>query len=207
MALVPMVVEQTNRGERAYDIYSRLLKDRIIFLGTPINDTVANLIIAQLLFLEAEDPEQDISFYINSPGGSVTAGLAIYDTMQYIRPDVSTICIGMAASAGALLLAAGAAKKRFTLPHSTMMIHQPLGGVQGQATDIEIHAREIIRMKSVLNDILVSHTGQPLEKLQEDTERDRFLTAEEAKAYGLIDEVITSRDAARTPVGATAVRA
>lgn len=207
MALVPMVVEQTNRGERAYDIYSRLLKDRIIFLGTPINDTVANLIIAQLLFLEAEDPDQDISFYINSPGGSVTAGLAIYDTMQYIRPDVSTICIGMAASAGALLLAAGAAKKRFTLPHSTMMIHQPLGGVQGQATDIEIHAREIIRMKSVLNDILVSHTGQPLEKLQEDTERDRFLTAEEAKAYGLIDEVITSRDAARVPVGATAVRA
>jgi ATP-dependent Clp protease protease subunit len=206
MALVPMVVEQTNRGERAYDIYSRLLKDRIIFLGTPINDTVANLIIAQLLFLEAEDPEQDISFYINSPGGSVTAGLAIYDTMQYIRPDVSTICIGMAASAGALLWAAGAAKKRFTLPHSTMMIHQPLGGVQGQATDIEIHAREIIRMKSVLNDILVSHTGQPLEKLQEDTERDRFLTAEEARAYGLIDEVITSRDAARVPVGATAVR-
>jgi ATP-dependent Clp protease protease subunit len=203
MALVPMVVEQTNRGERAYDIYSRLLKDRIIFLGTPINDTVANLIIAQLLFLEAEDPDQDISFYINSPGGSVTAGLAIYDTMQYIRPDVSTICIGMAASAGALLLAAGAAKKRYTLPHSTMMIHQPLGGVQGQATDIEIHAREIIRMKSVLNDILVNHTGQSLEKLQEDTERDRFLTAQEAKEYGLIDEVITSRDAARIPVGAT----
>jgi ATP-dependent Clp protease protease subunit len=204
MALVPMVVEQTNRGERAYDIYSRLLKDRIIFLGTPINDTVANLIIAQLLFLEAEDPDQDISFYINSPGGSVTAGLAIYDTMQYIRPDVSTICIGMAASAGALLLAAGAAKKRYTLPHSTMMIHQPLGGVQGQATDIEIHAREIIRMKSVLNDILVGHTGQSLEKLQVDTERDRFLTAAEAKAYGLIDEVITSRDAARIPVGAMA---
>jgi ATP-dependent Clp protease protease subunit len=203
MALVPMVVEQTNRGERAYDIYSRLLKDRIIFLGTPINDTVANLIIAQLLFLEAEDPDQDISFYINSPGGSVTAGLAIYDTMQYIRPDVSTICIGMAASAGALLLASGAAKKRYTLPHSTMMIHQPLGGVQGQATDIEIHAREIIRMKSVLNDILVNHTGQSLEKLQEDTERDRFLTAQEAKEYGLIDEVITSRDAARLPVGAT----
>jgi ATP-dependent Clp protease protease subunit len=204
MALVPMVVEQTNRGERAYDIYSRLLKDRIIFLGTPINDAVANLIIAQLLFLEAEDPDQDISFYVNSPGGSVTAGLAIYDTMQYIRPDVSTICIGMAASAGALLLAAGAAKKRFTLPHSTIMIHQPLGGVQGQATDIEIHAREIIRMKSVLNDILVRHTGQPLEKLQVDTERDRFLTAAEAKEYGLIDEVITSRDAARIPVGAMA---
>ncbi len=197
MALVPMVVEQTNRGERAYDIYSRLLKDRIVFLGTPINDTVANLIIAQLLFLEAEDPEQDISFYINSPGGSVTAGLAIYDTMQYIRPDVSTICIGLAASAGALLLAAGAAKKRYTLPHSTVMIHQPLGGVQGQASDIEIHAREILRMKDELNQILVGHTGQPLEKLQEDTERDRFLTAEEAKEYGLIDEVITSRDGAR----------
>lgn len=197
MALVPMVVEQTNRGERAYDIYSRLLKDRIIFLGTPINDAVANLIIAQLLFLEAEDPDQDISFYINSPGGSVTAGLAIYDTMQYIRPAVSTICIGLAASAGALLLASGAAKKRYTLPHSTIMIHQPLGGVQGQATDIEIHAREIIRMKSVLNDILVNHTGQPLEKLQEDTERDRFLTAAEAREYGLIDEVITSRDSER----------
>ncbi|ETX00306.1 MAG: ATP-dependent Clp protease proteolytic subunit [Candidatus Entotheonella gemina] len=204
MALVPMVVEQTNRGERAYDIYSRLLKDRIIFLGTPINDTIANLIIAQLLFLEAEDPEQDISFYINSPGGSVTAGLAIYDTMQYIRPDVSTICIGLAASAGALLLASGAANKRFTLPHSTIMIHQPLGGVQGQATDIEIHAREIVRMKSVLNDILVEHTGQPLERLQEDTERDRFLTADEAKEYGLIDQVITSRDGARVAVGATA---
>ncbi len=202
MALVPMVVEQTNRGERAYDIYSRLLKDRIIFLGTPINDTVANLIIAQLLFLEAEDPEQDISFYINSPGGSVTAGLAIYDTMQYIRPDVSTICIGLAASAGALLLASGAANKRFTLPHSTIMIHQPLGGVQGQASDIEIHAREIIRMKSVLNDILVNHTGQPVEKLQEDTERDRFLTADEAKEYGLIDQVITSRDGARASAGA-----
>jgi ATP-dependent Clp protease protease subunit len=198
MALVPMVVEQTNRGERAYDIYSRLLKDRIVFLGTPINDVVANLIIAQLLFLEAEDPEQDISFYINSPGGSVTAGLAIYDTMQYIRPDVSTICIGLAASAGALLLAAGAAKKRYTLPHSTIMIHQPLGGVQGQATDIEIHAREILRMKSMLNDILVRHTGQALEKISEDTERDRFMTPEEAKNYGLIDEVITSRDSART---------
>jgi ATP-dependent Clp protease protease subunit len=173
MALVPMVVEQTNRGERAYDIYSRLLRDRIIFLGTPINDVVANLIIAQLLFLEAEDPEQDISFYINSPGGSVTAGLAIYDTMQYIRPDVSTICIGLAASAGALLLAAGAEKKRFTLPHATIMIHQPLGGVQGQASDIEIHAREILRMRDVLNDILVSHTGQPLDRIAEDTERDR----------------------------------
>lgn len=201
MALVPMVVEQTSRGERAYDIYSRLLKDRIVFLGTPINDVVANLIIAQLLFLEAEDPDQDISFYINSPGGSVTAGLAIYDTMQYIRPDVSTICIGLAASAGALLLAAGAEKKRYTLPHSTIMIHQPLGGVQGQATDIEIHAREILRMKSMLNDILVRHTGQVLEKISEDTERDRFMTPEEAKNYGLIDEVITSRDSVRKTSG------
>ena len=194
MALVPMVVEQTNRGERAYDIYSRLLKDRIVFLGTPINDVVANLIIAQLLFLEAEDPEQDISFYINSPGGSVTAGLAIYDTMQYIRPDVSTICIGLAASAGALLLAAGATKKRFTLPNATIMIHQPLGGVQGQASDIEIHAREILRMKSTLNDILVRHTGQPLERIAEDTERDRFMTPEQSQEYGLIDQVITSRN-------------
>ncbi|MEE8292194.1 MAG: ATP-dependent Clp endopeptidase proteolytic subunit ClpP [Candidatus Tectomicrobia bacterium] len=194
MALVPMVVEQTNRGERAYDIYSRLLKDRIVFLGTPINDVVANLIIAQLLFLEAEDPEQDIAFYINSPGGSVWAGLAVYDTMQYIRPDVSTICIGLAASAGALLLAAGAPNKRFTLPHSTIMIHQPLGGVQGQASDIEIHAREVMRHREVLNEILVKHTGQSPEKISEDTERDRFMTPEEAKEYGLIDEVISSRD-------------
>jgi ATP-dependent Clp protease, protease subunit len=201
MALVPMVVEQTNRGERAYDIYSRLLRDRIVFLGTPINDVVANLIIAQLLFLEAEDPEQDISFYINSPGGSVTAGLAIYDTMQYIRPDVSTICIGLAASAGALLLTAGAAKKRFTLPHATIMIHQPLGGVQGQASDIEIHAREILRMRNVLNDILVSHTGQSLDRIAEDTERDRFMTPEEAVSYGLIDEVITSRIGGRANAG------
>ena len=203
MALVPMVVEQTNRGERAYDIYSRLLKDRIVFLGTAINDVVANLIIAQLLFLEAEDPEQDIAFYINSPGGSVTAALAIYDTMQYIRPDVSTICIGMAASAGALLLAAGAQQKRFALPHSTILIHQPLGGVQGQATDIEIHAREILRIKSVLNDILVKHTGQPKERVDEDTDRDRFMTPQEAKAYGLIDEVIVSRNGRRTTTGAT----
>jgi ATP-dependent Clp protease protease subunit len=202
MALVPMVVEQTNRGERAYDIYSRLLKDRIVFLGTPINDIVANLIIAQLLFLEAEDPEQDISFYINSPGGSVTAGMAIYDTMQYIRPDVSTICIGLAASAGALLLAAGAPKKRFSLPHATIMIHQPLGGVQGQASDIEIHAREILRIKGVLNEILVKHTGQPLERISEDTERDRFMTPEQAKTYGLIDEVITSRNGKRPVVKA-----
>lgn len=194
MALVPMVVEQTNRGERAYDIYSRLLKDRIVFLGSAINDVIANLIIAQLLFLEAEDPEQDIAFYINSPGGSVTAALAIYDTMQYIRPDVSTICIGMAASAGALLLTAGAASKRYALPHSTILIHQPLGGVQGQATDIEIHAREILRIKSVLNDILVKHTGQPRERIDEDTDRDRFMTPEESKAYGIIDEVIISRN-------------
>lgn len=198
MALVPMVVEQTNRGERAYDIYSRLLKDRIVFLGSGINDVVANLIIAQLLFLEAEDPEQDIAFYINSPGGSVTAALAIYDTMQYIRPDVSTICIGMAASAGALLLTAGAAGKRFALPHSTILIHQPLGGVQGQATDIEIHAREILRIKGVLNNILVNHTGQPKDRIDEDTDRDRFMTSEEAKAYGIIDEVIVSRDGQRT---------
>ena len=202
MALVPMVVEQTNRGERAYDIYSRLLKDRIVFLGTPINDVVANLIIAQLLFLEAEDPDQDISFYINSPGGSVTAGLAIYDTMQYIRPDVSTICIGLAASAGALLLTAGAPKKRYTLPHSTIMIHQPLGGVQGQATDIEIHAREILRIKNTLNTIMVKHTGQPLERIAVDTERDRFLTPQEAQEYGLIDLVITSRNGAKVPVAA-----
>ena len=202
MALVPMVVEQTNRGERAYDIYSRLLKDRIVFLGTPVNDMIANLIIAQFLFLEAEDPDQDISFYINSPGGSVTAGMAIYDTMQYIRPAVSTICIGLAASFGAILLTAGAAGKRFALPHSTILIHQPLGGVQGQATEIEIHAREILRTREVLNDILVRHTGQLKTKIAEDTERDRFMTAYEAKTYGLIDEVIVSRNgkkAATTP--------
>ena len=194
MALVPMVVEQTNRGERGYDIYSRLLKDRIVFLGTPIDDMIANLIIAQFLFLEADDPDQDISFYINSPGGSVTAALAVYDTMQYIRPDVSTICIGMAASAAALLMTAGAASKRFALPNSTILIHQPLGGVRGQATEIEIHAREILRMRDALNDILVRHTGQPKTKIAEDTERDRFMTAYEAKTYGLIDEVIVSRD-------------
>ncbi len=194
MALIPMVVEQTNRGERAYDIYSRLLKDRIVFIGSPINDVIANLIIAQLLFLEADDPDQDIAFYINSPGGSVTAGLAIYDTMQYIRPDVATICIGMAASAAALLLTAGCTGKRFALPHSTIMIHQPMGGMQGQATDIEIHAREILRVRSVLNDILVRHTGQPQSKIEEDTERDRFMTPEEARLYGLIDEVIVARN-------------
>ena len=194
MALIPMVVEQTNRGERAYDIYSRLLKDRIVFIGSPINDVIANLIIAQLLFLEADDPDHDIAFYINSPGGSVTAGLAIYDTMQYIRPDVSTICIGMAASAAALLLTAGCTGKRFALPHSTIMIHQPMGGMQGQATDIEIHAREILRVRSVLNDILVRHTGQPQSKIEEDTERDRFMTPAEARTYGLIDEVIVARN-------------
>ena len=194
MALIPMVVEQTNRGERAYDIYSRLLKDRIVFIGSPINDVIANLIIAQLLFLEADDPDQDIAFYVNSPGGSVTAGLAIYDTMQYIRPDVSTICIGMAASAAALLLTAGTAGKRYALPHSTIMIHQPMGGMQGQATDIEIHAREILRVRSLLNDILVRHTGQPQAKIEEDTERDRFMTPEEAQTYGLIDEVIVARN-------------
>lgn len=203
MALVPMVVEQTNRGERAYDIYSRLLKDRIVFLGTPINDVIANLIIAQLLFLEAEDPEQDIAFYINSPGGSVTSGLAIYDTMQYIRPDVSTICIGLAASAGALLLTAGAAGKRFALPHATIMIHQPLGGMQGQATDIEIHAREILRVRDVLNDILVRHTGQSKAQIAEDTDRDRFMTPEEARTYKLIDEVITSRNGKPLRVSST----
>jgi ATP-dependent Clp protease protease subunit len=207
MALVPMVVEQTNRGERAYDIFSRLLKDRIVFLGTGINDIVANLIIAQLLFLEAEDPDQDIAFYINSPGGAVTSALAIYDTMQYIRPDVSTICIGIAASAGALLLTAGAHGKRYALPHSTILIHQPLGGVQGQATDIEIHAREILRIRSVLNDILVRHTGQSRERVDEDTDRDRFMTPEEAKTYGLIDEVIVSRDGKRPTAKAAAEKA
>ncbi|MCZ6876482.1 MAG: ATP-dependent Clp endopeptidase proteolytic subunit ClpP [bacterium] len=194
MALVPMVVEQTSRGERAYDIYSRLLKDRIVFLGSAINDVVANLIIAQLLFLEAEEPEQEIAFYINSPGGSVTAALAIYDTMQYIRPNVSTICIGLAASAGALLLTAGEAHKRYALPHSTILLHQPLGGVQGQASDIEIHAREILRLKTVLNEILVKHTHQSLERINQDTDRDCFMTSEEAQNYGIIDEVITARD-------------
>lgn len=190
MSFVPIVVEQSNRGERAYDIYSRLLKDRIVFIGGPVHDTMANLIIAQLLFLESEDPDKDIHLYINSPGGVVTAGLAIYDTMQYIKPDVSTICIGMAASMGALLLTAGAAGKRYALPYSRIMIHQPLGGAQGQATDIEIHAREILRLRDVGNEILVRHTGQPLEKIQNDTERDYFMSAEAAKEYGLIDKVI-----------------
>ena len=191
MNLVPMVVEQTNRGERSYDIYSRLLKDRIIFLGDTVDNTTANLIIAQLLFVEAEDPDKDISFYINSPGGSVTAGLAIFDTMNYIKPDVSTICVGMAASMGAFLLAAGAKGKRFALPNSEIMIHQPLGGVQGQASDIAIHARRIIEIKEQLNQILAERTGQPLERIAQDTERDNFMTAQQALEYGLIDHVVT----------------
>ena len=193
MALVPTVVEQTGRGERAYDIYSRLLKDRIIFLSDEVNDTTASLVVAQLLFLEAEDPDKDIHLYINSPGGSVTAGMAIYDTMQYIKPDVSTICIGMAASMGAFLLAAGAKGKRLALPNSEIMIHQPLGGAQGQATDIEIHAKRILKIKETLNEILSERTGQPLEKIKMDTERDNFMSALEAKEYGLIDEVFTKR--------------
>ncbi len=191
--LVPIVIEQTPRGERAYDIYSRLLKDRIILLGFPIDDHVANLVVAQLLFLESEDPDKDIYMYINSPGGVVTAGLAIYDTMQYIKPDVCTICMGQAASMGAFLLAAGAKGKRYALPSSRIMIHQPLGGFQGQATDIEIHAREILRLKKYLNEKLAEHTGQPLEKIEADTERDYFMSAQEAVEYGLIDKVITKR--------------
>jgi ATP-dependent Clp protease protease subunit len=188
--LVPMVVESTNRGERAFDIYSRLLKDRIIFIGTPIDDQVANLVIAQLLFLQSEDPEREISVYINSPGGQVTAGLAIYDTMQYIRPAVSTICIGMAYSMGAVLLAGGADGMRFALPHANILIHQPWGGMQGQATDIQIHAKEILRTRELLNNILAKHTKQPIERVQQDTERDYFLTPEAAKSYGLIDDII-----------------
>ncbi len=191
--LVPIVIEQTPRGERAYDIYSRLLKDRIILLGFPIDDHVANLVVAQLLFLESEDPDKDIYMYINSPGGVVTAGLAIYDTMQYIKPDVCTICMGQAASMGAFLLAAGTKGKRYSLPSSRIMIHQPLGGFQGQATDIEIHAREILRLKKYLNEKLAEHTGQPLEKIEQDTERDYFMSAQEAVEYGLIDKVITKR--------------
>ena len=194
MTLVPIVVEQTNRGERSYDIYSRLLKDRIIFVGTPIDDVISNLIIAQLLFLEAEDPEKDIHLYINSPGGIVTSGLAIYDTMQYIRPDVSTICIGQAASMGALLLASGTKGKRFALPHARILIHQPLGGFQGQATDVDIQAREILRLRGKLNELMVAHTGQPIEKIQQDTERDFFMTPEQTRDYGIVDEVIVSKD-------------
>ncbi len=195
MTLIPMVVEQTARGERAYDIYSRLLKDRIIFVGTPIDDHISNLIIAQLLFLEADDPDKDINLYINTPGGVVTAGLAIYDTMQYIKPQVSTICIGQASSMGAVLLAAGETGKRFALPHARVMIHQPLGGFQGQASDIEIHAKETLKIRTTLNEILARHTGQPIKKIQKDTDRDFFMSGVEAREYGLIDEVITQRGA------------
>ena len=191
MSLIPMVIEQTSRGERAYDIYSRLLKDRIIFLGTPIDDIVANTVIAQLLFLDADDPDKDIFLYVNSPGGVVTAGLAIYDTMNYLKSPVSTICIGQAASMGALLLSAGTKGKRFSLPHARIMIHQPIGGFQGQATDIEIHAKEILKLKDTLNHILYKHTGQPIEKIATDTDRDFFMSGEDAKQYGLIDEVIS----------------
>ncbi len=194
MAYVPIVVEQTARGERSYDIYSRLLKDRIVFLDGPIDDHVANVIIAQLLFLEAENPDKDIHLYINSPGGVVTAGMAIYDTMQYIRPDVSTICIGSCASMAAVLLTSGAAGKRFALPHANVMIHQPLGGVQGQATEIEIHAREILRLREELNGILAKHSGQPIETIKHDTERDNFMTAEQALQYGLIDKILTRNE-------------
>ena len=206
MGLVPMVVEQTPRGERAFDIFSRLLKERIIFLPTYIEDEIANLVIAQMLFLEAEDPDKDIALYINSPGGSVTAGMAIYDTMQYVKPAISTICMGQAASMGALLLAAGSRGKRFALPHARIMIHQPLGGVQGQATDIDIQAREILRMREELNRILVHHTGQSMEKIQQDTDRDFFMTAEQAKEYRIVDAVISAKPTTR-PVAEGAVPA
>lgn len=201
--LVPIVIEQTNRGERAYDIYSRLLKDRVIFLGAPIDDVFANLIIAQLLFLEAEDPEKDINLYINSPGGSVTAGLGIYDTMQYVKPAINTICLGQAASMGAFLLTAGTKGKRYALPNARVMIHQPMGGFQGQATEIDIHAREILKIRERLNEIMAKHTGQPLDKISQDTERDYFMSSEEAKRYGLIDEVITRPLKSLKPVGST----
>ncbi|HFC98095.1 MAG TPA: ATP-dependent Clp endopeptidase proteolytic subunit ClpP [Thermosulfurimonas dismutans] len=193
MALIPIVIEQTGRGERAYDIYSRLLKDRIVFIGGPIDDYLANLVIAQLLFLEAEDPDRDIMLYINSPGGLVTAGLAIYDTMQYVKPDVCTICIGQAASMGAVLLAAGAKGKRYALPHSRIMLHQPMGAFQGQATDVDIQAREILRLREILSDILAHHTGQPHERIKADTERDFYMSSEEALRYGIIDEIIKPR--------------
>ena len=193
MPLIPMVIEQSSRGERAYDIYSRLLKDRIIFLGSPMNDEIANLLIAQLLFLESEDPDKDINFYINSPGGVVTSGLAVYDTLEYIKPDIATVCIGQAASMGALLLSAGTKGKRYTLPHSRILIHQPMGGFQGQASDIAIQAREILRMKETLNNILVLNTGKDLEQIRIDTDRDFFMSGEEAKEYGIIDHVITNR--------------
>ena len=194
MPLIPMVIEQSSRGERAYDIYSRLLKDRIIFIGTAMTDEIANLLIAQLLFLESEDPDKDINFYVNSPGGLVTAGLAVYDTMQYIKPDIATVCIGQAASMGALLLAAGSKGKRYTLPNARILIHQPMGGFQGQASDIEIQAKEILRMKDSLNKILVHHTGKDLKRIQADTDRDFFMTGEEAKKYGIVDHVILNRD-------------
>ncbi|HEV8119534.1 MAG TPA: ATP-dependent Clp endopeptidase proteolytic subunit ClpP [Candidatus Polarisedimenticolia bacterium] len=194
MPLIPMVVEQTNRGERAYDIYSRLLKDNIVFIGNAIDDNLSNLVIAQLLYLEAEDPEKDISIYINSPGGSVTSGLAIYDTMQFIRPDISTICIGQAASMAAVLLAAGSPKKRFALPNSRVLLHQPMGDFSGQATDVDIHAREILRIRQRLNEILAHHTSQTLDRIHRDTDRDFILTGEAAREYGLIDQVITQRD-------------
>jgi ATP-dependent Clp protease protease subunit len=202
--LVPVVVEQTSRGERSFDIYSRLLKERIVFLGTPLDDTVANLVMAQLLHLESEDPERDINLYINSPGGSVTSLLAVYDTMQYIKPDVVTICMGQAASAAAVLLAAGTKGKRFGLPHSRILIHQPSGGAEGQSVDIEIQAREILRMRRMLDEILATHTGQPVEKVSHDTDRDFIMTAEEAKAYGLIDDIIESRRTADELVAAAA---
>ena len=198
MTLIPMVVEQTGRGERAYDIYSRLLKERIIFLGTAIDDDVANLVIAQMLFLESDDPDREIHLYINSPGGIVSAGMAIYDTMQYVKPTVSTMCMGQAASMGALLLSGGAKGKRFALPHSRILIHQPLGGAQGQATDIGIQAREILRLREELNEILAKHTGQPIDKISKDTERDFFMTGEQAKEYGIIDAVIEKRAALKT---------
>lgn len=199
--LVPMVVEQTSRGERAYDIYSRLLKERVVFLVGPVEDHVANLIVAQLLFLESENPDKDIHFYINSPGGSVSAGLAVYDTMQFVKPDVSTMCVGQAASMGALLLTGGAAGKRFCLPHSRVMIHQPLGGFQGQATDIDIHAKEILKARERLNQIFVSHTGQSVDRIQQDTERDKFMSSEEARDYGLVDAVLSSRQSAPAAAG------
>jgi ATP-dependent Clp protease protease subunit len=192
MSIIPIVIEQTGRSERAYDIYSRLLKDRIIFVGTPVDDHIANIVIAQLLFLQTEDPDKDIHIYVNTPGGIVSSGLAIYDTMQYVKPDIATYCIGQAASMGALLLAAGSKGKRFALPHSRIMLHQPMGGFHGQATDIEIHAREILKMKETLNRILSLHTGQPIEKIQNDTDRDFFMSGNEAREYGIVDEVITS---------------
>ena len=194
MPVIPMVIDQSSRGERAYDIYSRLLKDRIVFLGTAMNDEVANLLIAQFLFLESEDPDKDINFYINSPGGTVTSGMAVYDTMQYIKPDVTTVCIGQAASMGALLLTAGAKGKRYSLPNSRIMIHQPMGGFQGQASDIEIQAKEILRMKETLNEILKAHTGKSLKQIQRDTDRDYFMSGIEAKEYGIVDHVIRNRD-------------